>query len=58
MLLIFKGTLGIVFAKGQMQFKPWDKVMPNHHLSIWRCLSCDSATQMQQGGGNRLLLFI
>ena len=41
-MLIFKGTLGIVFAEGQMQFKPWDKVMPNHHLSIWRCLSRDS----------------
>lgn len=28
MLLIFKGTLGIVFAEGQMQFKPWDKLCP------------------------------
>lgn len=58
MLLIFKGTLGIVVAKGQTQVKPWDKVMLNYHPSIWRCLPRDSAAQTQQGGGNGLLLFI
>lgn len=36
MLLIFKGTLEIVFAEGQSQVKLWEKAMPNYHPSIWK----------------------